>query len=255
MDQPLIAQQIQQLLNSQSQQDATKFSSNLLDDFDYSDEESSPRAQGNAGNDRTEIPAQLLDALTMIMSTERGVQQLKQSGHVSDTQIQQLQLLLSTRQTQSAPSFIGHQISPQINSYGTTVPTLSTGIEHSDPHMSFTQGHLTHHTIDMSQPPPMGNPHINPWGQVSNNQLQGQLAQNAPIIDISMDAGREDNMSDIEVIDDRDGEWNDRGGRLEKNGRRNKDKESRRSRRTGSRSRSRSRDRERSGKRSRRDRR
>ena len=39
MDQPLIAQQIQQLLNSQVQQDAKKFSSNLLDDFDYSDDE------------------------------------------------------------------------------------------------------------------------------------------------------------------------------------------------------------------------
>ena len=254
MDQPLIAQQIQQLLNSQGQQDSTKFSSNLLDDFDYSDEESSPRVQGNVGNDRTEIPTQLLDALTMIMSTERGVQQLKQSGHVSDSQIQQLQILLSTRQTQAAPSFIGHQVTPQMNSYGTTAPTLSTGLDHSDPHMSFTQGHTGHHTIDMSQPPPIGGPH-NPWGQLPNSQLQGQLAQNAPIIDISMEAGREDNMSDIEVIDDRDGEWNDRSGRIEKNGRRNKDKESKRGRRTGSRSRSRSRDRERGGKRSRRDRR
>jgi hypothetical protein len=253
MDQPLIAQQIQQLLNSQGQQDSTKFSSNLLDDFDYSDEESSPRVQGNIGNDRTEIPPQLLDALTMIMSTERGVQQLKQSGHVSDSQIQQLQILLTTRQTQAAPSFMGHQVSPQMNSYGTTAPTLSSGLDHSDPHMSFTQGHPGHHTIDMSQPPPIGGPHINSWGQVPNSQLQGQLALNAPIIDISMEAGREDNMSDIEVIDDRDGEWNDRSGRVEKNGRRNKDKETRRGRKTGSRSRSRSR--ERVGKRSRRDRR
>ena len=261
MDQPQIAQQIQQLLNSQGQQDTAKFSSNLLDDFDYSDEESSPRIQGNGGNaggsDRTEIPSQTLDALSMIMSTERGVQQLKQSGHVSDSQIHQLQLLLNARQQQSAPPYMGHhQVSPQINNYGTVVPTLSTGIDHTDPHMQFTQGHPTHHSIDMSQPPPISGAHIHPWGQLANNQISAHLTQHAPLIDISMEAGREDNMSDIvEVIDDRDGAWIDRNSRDKSGSKRSKDKESRRNRRTGSRSRSRSRDRDRGGKRSRRDRR
>ena len=43
MDQPQFAQQIQQLLSYQGgQQETVKFSSKLLDDFDYSDEESSP---------------------------------------------------------------------------------------------------------------------------------------------------------------------------------------------------------------------
>ena len=249
MDQPQIAQQIQQLLNSQGQQDTAKFSSNLLDDFDYSDEESSPRVQGNVGgNDRPEIPAHLLDALSMIMSTERGVQQLKQSGHVSDGQLHQLQLLLSTRQAQAAPTFFGHQLSPQISSYGTAPPLTSTGLDHSDQHMPFPN----HHSIDMSQPPPVGGSHINPWSQLSSSQMQAQLP-NAPIIDISMDAaGRDDNMSDIEVIDDRDGGWTDRSGRGEKSGRKNKEKDGRRNRRTRSRSNSRSKDR---GKRSRRDRR
>ena len=256
MDQPLIAQQIQQLLNSQVQQDAKKFSSNLLDDFDYSDEESSPRAQGNTGmNDKPDVPSHLLDALTMIMSTERGIQQLKQSGHVSEGQIQQLQSLLSTRQPQPVPSLAGRQISPQINIYGSTVPTGLITHDHNDLHNPFAQGHSVHQTIDMSLPPPIGGSHINPWSQLSNSQIQAPLTQHAPLIDISMDAGREDNLSDIEVIDDRDGGWNDRNSRTDKNGRRTKDKDNRRNRRSRSRSRSRSKGRERGGKRNRRERR
>ena len=257
MDQPLIAQQIQQLLNSQVQQDAKKFSSNLLDDFDYSDEESSPRAQGNTGmNDKPDVPSHLLDALTMIMSTERGIQQLKQSGHVSEGQIQQLQSLLSTRQPQQVPSLAGRQISPQINIYGSTVSSGLITHDHNDLHNPFAQGHSVHQTIDMSLPPPIGGSHINPWSQLSNSQIQPPLAaQHAPLIDISMDAGREDNLSDIEVIDDRDGGWNDRNSRTDKNGRRTKDKDNRRNRRSRSRSRSRSKGRERGGKRSRRERR
>ena len=257
MDQPLIAQQIQQLLNSQVQQDAKKFSSNLLDDFDYSDEESSPRAQGNTGmNDKPDVPSHLLDALTMIMSTERGIQQLKQSGHVSEGQIQQLQSLLSTRQPQPVPSLAGRQISPQINIYGSTVSSGLITHDHNDLHNPFAQGHSVHPTIDMSLPPPIGGSHINPWSQLSNSQIQPPLAaQHAPLIDISMDAGRDDNLSDIEVIDDRDGGWNDRNSRTDKNGRRTKDKDNRRNRRSRSRSRSRSKGRERGGKRSRRERR
>ena len=254
MDQPQIAQQIQQLLNSQGQQDTSKFSSNLLDDFDYSDEEASPRVQNNPSNsDKIEIHAQLLDSLSVIMSTERGIQQLKQSGQISDGQIQELQILLSARQSQSTQPFNNHQVSPQVNNYGATGSAIISNLEHSDPHMLFPLGHPTHHTIDMSQPPPMSVSHINPWNQSSSSQIQGSMLQNTPLIDISMEAGRDDNMSDIEVIDDRDGGWNERGSR-DKSGRRNKDKDGRRNRRTGSRSRSRSRDRDRS-KRSRRDRR
>ena len=85
MEQPQIAQQIQQLLSSQGQQDSSKFSSNLLDDFDYSDEEASPRLQNNTSNmDKMEAHALLLDALSVIMSTERGIQQLKQSGKLAE---------------------------------------------------------------------------------------------------------------------------------------------------------------------------
>ena len=255
IDQPQIGQQIQQLLNSQGPQDATKFNSNLLDDFDYSDEESSPKIQTNGGNvgavDRTEIPPQLLDSLSMIMSTERGIQQLRQSGHVTESQIQQLQMLLSARQQQSVPPYMSHnQISPKVNNYNVVVPAQTTGLEHSNAHMHYEQGHPS---IDISQPPPISGGHINPWAQLQNHEMLGQTSQHAPLIDISMDAGREDNMSDIvEVIDDRDGGWNERGNRGDKTSRRNKEKD-RRNRRTGSRSRSR--DRERGGKRSRRDRR
>merc|ERR1712223_1438677 len=243
MDQPLIAQQIQQLLNSQVQQDAKKFSSNLLDDFDYADEESSPRAQGNTGmNDKPDVPSHLLDALTMIMSTERGIQQLKQSGHVSDGQIQELQVLISTRQAHNTQPFNNHHISPQVANFGATGSVIPSNLEHSDPHMAFSLGHPAHHIIDMSQPPPISGSHIKPWSQANSSQI-GALIQNTPLIDISMEAGRED-MSDIEVIDDRDSGWNDRSNR-DKGSRRNKDKDGRRNRRTGSRSRSRSRDRER----------
>ena len=251
MEQPQIAQQIQQLLSSQGQQDSSKFSSNLLDDFDYSDEEASPRLQNNTSNmDKMEAHAQLLDALSVIMSTERGIQQLKQSGHVSDGQIQELQVILSARQSQSSQSFNNH-VSPQVNNYNATGSAIASNLEHSDP-FNMMLGHPAHHIIDMSQPPPIGGSHINPWNQASNNQIQSALIQNAPVIDISMEGGRDD-MSDIEVIDDRDGGWNDRSNR-DKSSRRNKDKDGRRNRRTGSRSRSRSRERER-GKRSRRDRR
>ena len=263
VDQTQIAQQIQQLLNSQGQQDTAKFSSKLLDDFDYSDEESSPRVPacgviaGAGGSDRVDLPAQTLDALTMIISTERGIQELKQSGHVSDSQIQQLQRLLSARQN---ATFIGHQVSPQNNSYGTAPPVLSVGPDHTDPHMQFIpQGHSMPHSVDMSQPPPMGGTHMPPWGPIPNNQMIGQVAQQAPLIDISMDVGREDNLSDIvEVVDDREGGWNgDRGGnRVDKAGSKRKDKDARRNRRTSrSRSRSRSRDKDRGGKRIRRERR
>ena len=245
MEQPQIAQQIQQLLSSQGQQDSSKLGSNLLDDFDYSDEEASPRIQNNSGN--VEANGQLLDALSVIMSTERGIQQLKQSGHISDGQIQELQILVAARQSQSTQSFNNHHVSPQVNNYNSTGTAIASNHEHNDPNMIFPFGHPAHHVIDMSQPPPMSGSHINPWNQASSSQMQSALIQNAPVIDISMEGGRDD-MSDIEVIDDRDGGWNDRSNR-DKTGRRNKDKDGRRNRRSRSRSRSRER------KRSRRDRR
>ena len=89
--------------------------------------------------------------------------------------------------------------------------------------------------------------------------MVGQVLHHSPLIDISMDVGREDNLSDIvEVVDDREGGWNsDRGGnRVDKAGSKRKDKDGRRNRRASrSRSRSRSRDKDRGGKRIRRERR
>ena len=257
MDQPQFAQQIQQLLSYQGgQQETVKFSSKLLDDFDYSDEESSPRIQGSGGaggssgggDKGPEIPPQTFDALAMIMSSERGIQQLKQSGHVSDSQIQQLQMLLSARQQQqhsNVHSFMGssHLRAP---SPTTMIPTGPADI---NPQFMQQSGHLLHHSVDLSQPPPpkgSGMANMPPWGQVPNNQMQDNLA--APLIDISMEGGREDNLSDIEVIDDRDGGWNERGGggRGDKSGSRRGNKDNRdggRRNRRSSRSRSRSRDR------------
>uniref|UniRef100_A0A0K2UEB3 Putative LOC100120342 [Nasonia vitripennis] n=2 Tax=Caligidae TaxID=72034 RepID=A0A0K2UEB3_LEPSM len=220
LDQHVIQQlqTIQHLLKNHSphNNDQVKFNKKVLDDFDYSDEE-----DGMVENDLNHPPAAMIEALQGILGNERVLQQLKNMGAISNSQIQQLQQLLPA----SASHFSPHMQQSSMLSNQISVPV-------QQPQSMPAQL--------MQMPPP---PSIHSWATPKappphNPQTQQQ------IITLELEEGeRVETDEDIQIVEDRSNYTSGRRSRSRDRSKRRRSRSRSPGRRKSRRSRSRSRDR------------
>eukprot|EP00096_Caligus_rogercresseyi_P001282 TRINITY_DN1204_c1_g4_i1.p1 TRINITY_DN1204_c1_g4~~TRINITY_DN1204_c1_g4_i1.p1 ORF type:complete len:1087 (+),score=453.83 TRINITY_DN1204_c1_g4_i1:186-3446(+) len=178
LDQQVIQQlqTIQHLLKNHSSMNHSssndvKFNKKVLDDFDYSDEEDGGGHEGEASLNVP--PPAMIEALQGILGNERVLSQLKSMGAISNSQILQLQQLLSSS-----------------GSHHFSSPNAATPSAPSAPNSC------------MPPPPPLHSWNTPKGGPPSNNNSNSSSSQ--PVINLDLEEGeRAETDEDIQIVEDR----------------------------------------------------